>query len=100
MAWLLAEVIEPDDPALFRRTAENGRGRSVVRSGGRPPTFAGGRKNDDEGAADGDKYDPVASTETYAKATTGKASAKNMGTRKRAARFLHQLLITVRAVVT
>ena len=87
MAWLLAGVVEADVEGL---------------RGGTIPFPAQGGHTDggfEEQAAPSSEVDKAGfEPESHARVTIRTTLAKNLATRKRAASFLHQLLIMVRAL--
>lgn len=99
LAWLLAGVVEPDE--------SKHRHHGPVGDGGRDsaPMHMNPRPGDKEEEGDGLEIEEATvdggegsrmEHDTVAQATEGEALTKNLATRKRAASFLHQLLLTVR----
>lgn len=92
MAWLLAAVVEPDDSTHTNPTTGGG--------GGGLDNANQREAAEQEGVVEEDgleRYHAIAPAGLYERGTAaGAALAKNLVTRKRAASFLHQLLITVR----
>ena len=92
MAWLLSAVVEPQDFTHTQPTAAaGGDGYSTDQA-----------ENEDqkmvlEEEDSGGRYDAADSDDSYeGDAGDGEAMAKKLAIRKRAASFLHQLLITVK----
>lgn len=89
MAWLLAGVMEPDSSESFHRSAVGGGGEDEE-------GLENERATDSSGEESRSGYDIVAPAYPDTKMAAGEALAQNLATRKRAASFLHQLLVTVR----
>lgn len=90
MAWLLAAVVEPLDSAQAHPTVGGGDGGDIADPG---------ENESQELVAEEDGlagYDVGDSDDSFERVARRESLAKNHATRKRAASFLHQLLITVR----
>lgn len=107
MAWLLAGVVEPDNYRHFHRGAEGvgdgGSDRAAIHAKpgqGEEEEAENGLKSEEaahiSGKGFGAGYDTIPSADPCGRVAAGAAFAKNLATRKRASRFLHQLLVTVR----
>lgn len=92
MAWLLAAVVEPDDSTHVYPTGAGGYGgvdhAIELNSAGLHAVV-----EEEDGVG---RYDAVSSPDSSERIAAGAALVKALATRKRAASFLHQLLITVR----
>lgn len=107
MAWLLAGVVEPRDPSPVHGGDRGDGLDGGDRDGGNldgdvdgaPKTHAENRveENDRKGGEDTDVETAATTSRSWEESMT-EALAKNTVKRKRAASFLHQLLITVRSM--
>lgn len=91
MAWLLAAVVEPHDATHVHPTAAgggDGGGNTMQNEHAEQEMVVVEDSLERTTAAD--------SADSYERVAGGEALAKKLATRKRAASFLHQLLITVR----